>query len=58
MATMEHHCLAELLVRHYMDELNARILAVVSNHDILRELAEKFGIPYHRVPHEDKSIVF
>ena len=54
-ASVEHHCLADLLVRHAYQEINADILAVVSNHDTLRPLAEKFGVPFHRVSHEGKS---
>ena len=45
----EHHCLADLLVRHAYRELGAQILAVVSNHDDLRGLAEKFEVPFHHV---------
>jgi formyltetrahydrofolate deformylase len=52
MASHEHHCLADLLVRNAYDELGAQILAVVSNHDSLRPLAGKFGVPFHHVPHE------
>ena len=54
-ASVEHHCLADLLVRHAYQEINADILAVVSNHDTLRPLAEKFGVPFHRISHEGKS---
>src|SRR5438477_10889893 len=32
LCSREHHCLADLLVRHAFGELNANILAVVSNH--------------------------
>ena len=54
-ASVEHQCLADLLVRHAYQEINAEILAVVSNHDTLRPLAEKFNVPFHRVSHEGKS---
>jgi formyltetrahydrofolate deformylase len=50
LASREHHCLADLLVRHAYRELRATILAVVSNHDGLRSLAERFGVPFHHVP--------
>jgi formyltetrahydrofolate deformylase len=55
MASKEHHCLADLLVRGAYRELGAEIIAVVSNHDNLRPLAAKFGVPFHYVPHEGMS---
>jgi formyltetrahydrofolate deformylase len=55
LATKEHHCLGDLLIRYHFNELNANILAVVSNHEVLHALTEKFNIPFHFVPHENKS---
>lgn len=55
LATKEHHCLSELLVRHAFGELNANILAVISNHEVLGELTRKFDLPYHYLPHEGRS---
>ena len=55
MATKEHHCLSELLVRHEFGELNARVLAVISNHDSLADLTHKFNIPFHYLPHAARS---
>ncbi len=55
LATKEHHCLGDLLIRYHFNELNANILAVISNHEVLRALTEKFDIPFHFVPHEGKS---
>jgi len=52
LASKEHHCLADLLVRHEFGELNARILAVASNHDTLAGLVAKFELPFHHVSHE------
>lgn len=52
LATKEHHCLGDLLLRHAYHELPARICAVVSNHDVLAPLVEKFGIPFHHIGHE------
>lgn len=51
LATREHHCLGDLLLRHAHGDLNARILAVVSNRDSLAGLVEKFALPFHCVPH-------
>ncbi len=55
LASKEHHCLADLLVRHEFGELNAQILAVVSNHQTLAPLVQKFGVPFHHVSHEALS---
>jgi formyltetrahydrofolate deformylase len=52
-ATKEPHCLGDLLLRHASGELSARILGVVANHPDLRELTERFRIPFHHVPAED-----
>jgi formyltetrahydrofolate deformylase len=54
-ASREHHCLADLLVRHAFNELNAELLAVISNHQALGSLVEKFGIPFHHLSHEGRS---
>ncbi|MDD3342544.1 MAG: formyltetrahydrofolate deformylase [Sulfurospirillaceae bacterium] len=52
MGTKETHCLGDILLKHDSDDLNANILAIVSNYDELRGLSEKFNIPYHCVSHE------
>ncbi len=53
--TKEHHCLGELLIRYAFDELDADILAVVSNYNVLQPLVSKFGIPFHYISHEHKT---
>ncbi|WP_084299488.1 formyltetrahydrofolate deformylase [Dyadobacter tibetensis] len=55
LVTKEHHCLGDLLLRYAFDELDANILAVVSNYNILQPLVSKFGIPFHFVSHENRS---
>lgn len=55
LVTKEHHCLGDLLLRNEFNRINADILAVVSNHELLQSLTERFGIPYHYVPHEGLS---
>jgi formyltetrahydrofolate deformylase len=47
----EHHCLADLLIRNAYQELGAEIQAIVSNHENLKPLAERFSIPFHTVAH-------
>jgi formyltetrahydrofolate deformylase len=55
LVSREHHCLADLLVRNAFGELNAQILAVVGNHEVLRPLVAKFDLPFHFVPHDGKT---
>ena len=54
-ASKESHCLGDLLVRCSFNEMHAEIVAVIANHDVLRNLVEQFAIPFHHVPHEDKA---
>ena len=53
MATKELHALGDILIRHEAGELEANILAVVSNYDKLESLVSKFDIPYITISHED-----
>jgi len=55
LATKEMHCLGDLLIKHKAGDLHANITAVISNHDSLRSLVEKFDIPFEFVSHEDLS---
>lgn len=55
LGTKEHHCLGDLLIRHNYGELNANILAVISNYEELNTLVSKFDLPYHCVSHIDKT---
>lgn len=52
LATKEPHCLGEILLKNQYGELQSDVKAVVSNHDMLRPLAESFGIPFYHVPVE------
>ncbi len=53
LVTKESHVLGDLLIRYVSGELHANIKAVISNHDELRSLVEKFDIPYHFVDTKD-----
>ncbi|MDR0408587.1 MAG: formyltetrahydrofolate deformylase [Campylobacteraceae bacterium] len=55
MGTKESHVLGDILLKHYRDELNANILAVISNYDDLKELAEKFDIPFFCIAYDAVS---
>jgi formyltetrahydrofolate deformylase len=52
LASREHHCLGDLLIRHQFGGINARVEAVISNHPVLGDLVRKFDVPFHYVPAE------
>ncbi len=50
MVSKYDHCLNDLLYRWRTGTLNVNVVAVVSNHNDLRELVEGHGIPFHYLP--------
>lgn len=44
------HCLFDVLGRYSAGELNVEIPLIISNHNDLRSIAERFDIPFHYVP--------
>lgn len=52
LVTKEAHCLGDILMKNYYGALDVEIAAVIGNHDNLRELVERFNIPFHLVSHE------
>jgi len=53
--TKEPHAIGDLLIKHQFGALNANIKAVISNHETLRDLVEKFKIAFHYVDDKNKS---
>lgn len=53
LATTEAHCLSDLLIKNYNGVLDVEIAAVISNHNVLQTLVEKFDIPFHVISHEN-----
>jgi len=52
MVTKEIHALGDILIRHEAGELEANIVAVISNYDNLESFVSKFNIPYITISHE------
>lgn len=44
------HCLADLLYRHRMGDLNGEIVLVLSNHPQARTLVEFYRLPFYEIP--------
>jgi formyltetrahydrofolate deformylase len=55
LVTKEPHCLETLLADHEAGLVNGDFAVVLSNHDVLRPLAESHGIPFHAHPSTDKG---
>ncbi|RXJ88353.1 formyltetrahydrofolate deformylase [Arcobacter sp. CECT 8983] len=53
LATKESHVLGDLLIRYIDGELDVNIKAVIANHEYLKDLVEKFDIPFHCISAED-----
>ena len=52
LATKESHALGDILIRYAAGELGARIECVIANHDTLRDLVERFDIPFIHISAE------
>ena len=44
------HCLFDILGRYSADELNVEIPLIISNHEDLKPIAERFDIPFYYIP--------
>lgn len=55
MVTKEAHVLGDLLIRNLEGQLDANIVGVISNYNILRPLCEHFEIPYYHISTENIS---
>jgi formyltetrahydrofolate deformylase len=64
LATKEAHALGDILIKQYSKDFDIDILSVIANRENLKDLVEKFNIPFHyinadnidRVTHENKMI--
>ncbi|WP_298176689.1 formyltetrahydrofolate deformylase [Saccharomonospora sp.] len=50
LVSKEGHCLYDLLGRVASGELDADVRAVIGNHDVLSDITQAHGIPFHHVP--------
>ena len=55
LATKEAHALGDILIKTYSNDLDIEILGVIANRDNLKELVEKFNIPFYYIPAENKT---
>ena len=55
LVTKEYHCLSDILTRNHFKTLGANVQCVIGNHPDLRNITERFNVPFHLVSHENKS---
>ncbi|MBE2895650.1 formyltetrahydrofolate deformylase [Pasteurellaceae bacterium HPA106] len=53
LVTKEAHCIGDILMKNYYGALDVEIAAVIGNHDTLRQLVERFDVPFHHISHKD-----
>lgn len=55
LVTKEYHCLSDILTRNHFKTLGANVACVIGNHPDLKNICERFQIPFKLVSHENKS---
>lgn len=55
LVTKEYHCLSDILTRNHFKTLGANVRCVIGNHPDLKNITERFNVPFHLVSHENKS---
>lgn len=55
LVTKEYHCLSDILTRNHFQTLGAQVQCVIGNHPDLKNITERYDVPFHLVDHENKS---
>jgi len=55
LVSKEPHCLEQLVADRAAGLLNGDLVMVLSNHDVLRPIAERAGLPFESFPSTDKA---
>ncbi|MES1217095.1 MAG: formyltetrahydrofolate deformylase [Bacteroidota bacterium] len=55
LVTKEYHCLSDILVRNHFKTLGAQVKCVIGNHEVLKDICDRFQVPFFLVSHENKS---
>jgi formyltetrahydrofolate deformylase len=56
LVTKEYHCLSDILTRNHFKTLGANVKCVIGNHSDLKNITERFNVPFHLISHESRSI--
>jgi len=55
MVSKEDHCLKRIIEDFEEGSIAAEIVSVISNHDLLKPMAEEAGLPFEQIVHEDRK---
>jgi formyltetrahydrofolate deformylase len=55
LVTKEYHCLSDILTRNHFKTLGANVQCVIGNHTDMKNITERFEVPFYLVSHENKS---
>jgi formyltetrahydrofolate deformylase len=55
LVTKEYHCLSDILTRNHFKTLGASVQCVIGNHPDLKNITERFSIPYFFISHQNRS---
>lgn len=55
LVTKDYHCLSDILTRNHFKTLGADVQCVIGNHPDLKNITERFDVPFYLVVHENKS---
>jgi len=51
LVTKEYHCLSDILTRNHFKTLGASVLCVIGNHPDLKNITDRYEIPFHFITH-------
>jgi len=55
LVTKEYHCLSDILIRNYYGTLGGQVQCVIGNHEVLKDICDRFEIPFYYISHEAKT---
>lgn len=58
LVTKEYHCLSDILIRNHYNTLGAKVQRVIGNHAVLKDICNRFDVPFKLVSHDEISKEF
>ncbi len=55
LVTKDYHCLGDILTRNHFKTLGATVQCVIGNHPDLKNITQRFDVPFHLINHENRS---